>query len=746
MNRLLNTAFVLMLCIGAKAQFSAAPAFPGAEGYGRYVTGGRGGTVYHVTNLNNSGEGSLRAAVEASGPRIVVFDVSGTIDLSSGLTIKNDNITILGQTAPGQGICIKGFPVNVNANNVIMRFIRCRMGDINAQEDDAIGGRGKKNIIVDHCSFSWSTDECASFYSNTDFTMQWCYITESLNVSVHGKGAHGFGGIWGGTRASFHHNLLAHHRSRNARLDHDYVSKMYGPIDYVNNVVYNWSGNVAYGGESTGKGGANYRKINFVGNYYKPGPATPSGWKYLINLTNKCSNCDSDDPTNVEPAHLYLTGNILEGNATVNSNNWNRGVKLDISGNPEDYRSYTPFTEAGFDNNTICAHSATDALDKVLTYGGASFGRDQIDSRIAREVRNGTYTYNGSKGSTGGIIDSQSDVGGWCALTGGTKLTDTDADGMPDEWEELNGLNPNDPADGKTKTLDAKGYYTNVEVYCNQLVEDIIKAERAGATETFEEYYPAAKYYKTVTVETQVATGDVTYPFSQNASAASGISDYSGQPSATLAGYIDEASADCGEILGWAATTFTDKDGVTLAQLTNGNSESGTVADGTDDSAVSFTIVPVESDDNYQVRITGMDFYAAKNGTNSEATVSATVNGVTSVATSEALPRISSGGEVINAAYHCSKSDLMSSLGGLATIAFKGGAAGKQLGISDVKLGVDIVKVTTEKIIIDPTGIESIKANGQDRKATHYYNLLGQKVSPTTKGLIIHNGKKTIVK
>lgn len=735
-----------MFTISAMAQFSAAPAFPGAEGYGRYTTGGRGGTVYHVTNLNNSGQGSLRAAVEASGPRIVVFDVSGTIDLSSALTISNGNITILGQTAPGQGICVKGYPINVNANNVIIRFIRCRMGDINAQEDDAIGGRGKKNVIIDHCSFSWSTDECASFYSNTDFTMQWCYITESLNVSVHGKGAHGFGGIWGGTRASFHHNLLAHHRSRNARLDHDYVSKMYGPIDYVNNVVYNWSGNVAYGGESKGKGGTNYRKINFVANYYKPGPATKSNWSYIINLTNKCSNCDSSDPTNVEPAHLYLTGNILEGNATVNSNNWNGGVKLDISGNPEDYRSNAPFTEAGADNNTISIQSAEVAFDKVLAYAGASFGRDQIDSRITREVKNTTYTYEGSKGSTGGIIDSQADVGGWCALSGGTKLTDTDGDGMPDEWEELNGLNPNDPADGKTKTLDTKGYYTNMEVYSNQLVEELIKAERDGATQTFEEYYPAAKYYKYVTLETKVASGDITYPFSQNTAAASGIADYAGQVSSSLNGYIDEASADCGEILGWAATTFTDKDGVTLAQLTNGNETAGTVADGTDDSAVSFSIVPVESDDNYQVRITAMDFYAAKNGTNSEATVSATINGSTAVATSEALPRISSGGEVINAAYHCSKSDLMSSLGGLATIAFKGGAAGKQLGISDVKLGVDIVKVTTEKIIIDPTGIESVKANGQDRKATHYYNLLGQKVSPTTKGLIIHNGKKTIVK
>ena len=739
-----------MLCIGAKAQFSSAPAFPGAEGYGRYAAGGRGGTVYHVTNLNDSGTGSLRAAVEASGARTVVFDVSGTIDLSSALNIRNDNISILGQTAPGQGICIKGYPLYVYANNVIIRFIRCRMGDIYAQEDDAAGGRNRANIIIDHCSFSWSTDECASFYGNQNFTMQWCYITESLNNSVHGKGAHGFGGIWGGTKASFHHNLLAHHRSRNARLDHDYVSKMYGPIDYINNVIYNWSGNVAYGGESTGKGGENYRKINFVGNYYKPGPATKSGWSYIMNLTNKCSNCNSSNPTDVEPAHLYLTGNILEGNASVNSNNWN-GIKPDVSTDLDAYKSDTKFVDQSFSGNTISTQSAEDAFDKVITYAGASYSRDVIDNRIAKEVRNGSYTYEGSKGSTGGIIDTQSDVGGWCALSGGTKLADTDGDGMPDEWEELNGLNPNDSSDGKTKTLDSKGYYTNVEVYSNSLVEDIIKAERIGATETFEEYYPAAKYYKYVTVETQVASGDITYAITQNVSEAGGISDYAGQLSETLSSYIDEASADCGEILGWSGTTFTDTQSITLTQLTNGHTkteeEEEVVADGTDDSAVTFTMVPVESEDNYQIRITGMDFYAAKNGTNTEATVSATLNGTTSVVSGETLPRITSGGDPIAAAYHCSQNGMTPELGGLATIAFKGGAAGKQLGLSDVKFYVSIVKVTTEKTIVNPTGIEQFTiGNPIWKNSFYYYNAMGQRVSPTTKGLLIHNGVKYIFK
>lgn len=748
MRTLINLAFALMLSIGAKAQFSSAPAFPGAEGYGRYTAGGRGGKVYHVTNLNDSGDGSLRAAVKASGARVVVFDVSGTIDLSSELKIENDNISILGQTAPGQGICIKGYPVTVSANNVIIRFIRCRMGDTYAQEDDAIGGRNRSNIIIDHCSFSWSTDECASFYGNTNFTMQWCYITESLNNSVHDKGKHGYGGIWGGARASFHHNLLAHHKSRNARLDHDYVSKMYGPIDYVNNVVYNWSGNVAYGGESKGKGGENFRKINFVGNYYKPGPATPDGWGYIMNLTNRCSNCNSENKDDIEPAHLYLTGNVLEGNTTVTNNNWS-GIKPDVSCTVTDYKSDSKFTddEEKFNYNTISIQNAADAYKSVVAYAGASYSRDAIDNRITREVTNGTYTYNGSNGSYNGIIDSQSDVGGWCSLAGGTKPVDTDKDGMPDEWEEINGLNPNDDSDGKAKTLDSKGYYTNLEVYCNSLVEDIIKAERADATETYEEYYPTAKYYKTITEETLVASGDIIYAITGNVSDAGSISEYSGQVSASLAEYIDEASADGGDILGWAGKVFTDADNVTLTEFTNGNAESAVVADGTDDSAVTFNLVATEGDEGYKLRITGVDFYAAKNGTDTEATVTATIDGSTYVATSVALPRASSSKDGQKSAYHCNQTSLSPDPGNntTLTIAYNGGAAGKSLGLSDVKLSVNVIKVSTQRIIVDPTGIDEVLASskaGKGNKSTLYYNLQGQRVQPGAKGIVIHDGKK----
>lgn len=438
-------------------------AFPGAEGGGKYATGGRGGVVLHVTSLSDdpNDAGSLRHAVNLAGTRTVVFDVSGTIHLKSQLNIANGALTIAGQTAPGDGICIAGYPVEIKCSNVIVRFVRFRMGDASKVEGDALTVRGRKNVIIDHCSFSWSTDECVSCYGNTNFTLQYCFITESLRRSVHVKGNHGYGGIWGGTNATFHHNLLAHHDSRNPRFDHSYVNgKCFGPLDYVNNVVYNWGSNSAYGGEGLGQA----RQINFVNNYYKPGAATKSGVRTrLLDPTDSCSNC-SKDASAIIPAQFYLNGNYMYGSEPVTADNW-QGATVQTAA----VHAATRWTD-GLTALTT-EQTAEEAFETVLAKAGCSLRRDAIDSRIADEVRNGTYTYKGSNGSTGGLIDCQTDVGGWIGYASETAPTDTDFDGIPDDWETAHGLNPKSRSDAKTQTL-VRGC-TNLEVYLNSLVSDL---------------------------------------------------------------------------------------------------------------------------------------------------------------------------------------------------------------------------------------------------------------------------------
>ncbi|AKD03746.1 pectate lyase [Pontibacter korlensis] len=418
-------------------------AFPGAEGAGMYTTGGRGGKVYIVSNLNDSGPGSLREAIEQQGPRTIVFAVSGNIDLKSRLSINTGDVTMAGQSAPGDGICIKGYPVTVAADNVIIRYLRFRMGNEHDQEADALSGRQHKNIIIDHCSMSWSVDECASFYTNEDFTMQWCIISESLNSSLHAKGKHGYGGIWGGTRVSFHHNLLAHHNSRNPRFsgskyETDVPSRQ---LDFRNNVIYNWGMNSAYGGEEG--------EHNMVNNYYKPGPATPKTVQSRIVNPSK------------PYGKFYVAGNYVAGNEKVSQDNWAGGVQCD---DPEVTRSNSVFAYA-----PVATQSAEEAYKLVLTSAGASLTRDAVDERVVEEVRSGTATFKGSVSGRPGIIDSQEDVGGWPELNSKPAPEDADKDGMPDSWEMQHNLNPGSPTDAVAHTL--HGQYTNLEMYLNSLVE-----------------------------------------------------------------------------------------------------------------------------------------------------------------------------------------------------------------------------------------------------------------------------------
>lgn len=445
-------------------------AFPGAEGGGKYATGGRGTNIYVVNTLEDDLTdpkiGMLRYALEATGRRMILFNVAGRIDLKGELSIRSGNVTILGQSAPGDGICISGYPLVVRANNVIIRFMRFRLGDLNKLEADALTvEKGHTDIMIDHCSCSWSTDECLSIYGAKDATVQYCIVSEALNNSVHAKGAHGYAGIWGGENTTFHHNLLAHHSSRMPRFDHDYVTEAnVGPTDFINNVVYNWQGNSAYGGESRASSG-NQRQYNFIANYYKPGPATKSGVKArLLNPTTKCGNCGAS----VTPGKFYIVQNIMSGSDAVTNDNWS-GVYPDESSKKDQCRSDKRFT---LSTPMTSEQTAQEAYETVLAKAGCSLVRDVVDTRIVSEVAAGNYTYPGSNGSTGGLIDTPSDVGGWPTYSGTKDYSlDTDRDGIPNAWETAHGLNPDDPQDAKTTTLQAP--YLNIEVYLNDIVKDL---------------------------------------------------------------------------------------------------------------------------------------------------------------------------------------------------------------------------------------------------------------------------------
>jgi len=508
MKKQLITALMAFISATAWAQ---APAFPGAEGFARYITGGRGGSVYHVTNLNDSGTGSLREALGKSGKRTIVFDVSGVINLKSDLKISKGDVTVAGQTAPGDGITLANYTVTVAADNVIIRFIRFRRGNaVNINDGaDAIWGRQRKNIMLDHCSFSWSIDEVASFYDNRTFTMQWCTVAEALTNAGHDKGAHGYGGIWGGKEASFHHNFLLHLQNRVPRFNGarynwgGYDTSKYPNtiqaerVDFRNCVMFNWGTGGCYGGPGGGY-------INMVNNYYKAGPATTNKTR-VTQISKSDSNNGGDNPFPGYTSRYYINGNYVTA-AGDNAENYDwKGVVYD-NGIPtvngvrcvNDSKNYygegagnIPIKlDEPIDAGEVTTHSATVAFEKVVAYAGASYKRDAVDERYAQEAKDGTATYTGSVTGKKGIIDTQNDVGGWPELAKETKPADSDKDGMPDDWETANGLNPK-LNDSKLYTIDPKGYYTNLEVYMNSLVQDVMIAGNADAIESVQEYYPA---------------------------------------------------------------------------------------------------------------------------------------------------------------------------------------------------------------------------------------------------------------
>lgn len=442
--------------------------FPGAEGFGRYTTGGRGGRVYFVTKLTDDGsEGTLRYALDQKGPRYIVFKTGGTIYLESPLKIKEGDVTISGQTAPGDGITVANYETFIGADNVVIRYMRFRMGDQKNFEGDALGARFIKNLIVDHCSMSWSTDETVSIYVNENTTLQWCVIAESLRNSAHQKGAHGYGGIAGGKFASFHHNLYAHHDSRNPRLGEYAGSKfaLTDLTDFRNNVIYNWGHNNVYGGEGM--------NVNIVNNYYKPGPATMTRQRIV--------SIDKNEKPETEVYNIwgkyYISGNVIEGNSEVTKDNWTQGVfaQMKPSYNLTDKdKNEIKINKPHDIQNNVKTDAAKVAYDKILQIGGASLVKDAVDLHVLKDVKNGSFTYSGSKGSSNGIIDSQKDVGGFPDLKTGKSLPDSDNDGMPDEWEIKNKLNPKI---ANSNERDLNKNYDNIEVYFNDLVKKITERQ-----------------------------------------------------------------------------------------------------------------------------------------------------------------------------------------------------------------------------------------------------------------------------
>ncbi len=443
--------FYLILCFavsslvcasGRAAAASELPAFPGAEGFGATTPGGRGGKVLIVTNLDDSGPGSLREACLTKGPRIIVFRVAGTIALKSQIAVTEPYVTIAGQTAPGEGICLRDATFGVSTHDVIIRYLRCRLGDVTGREADSLDvWNGSSNVIFDHCSATWSIDECLSLSGNNqNITIQWCLIGESLNKSKHSKGPHGYGSL---ARANgpvtFHHNLWLHNDSRNPRMGDNYGrGSTFPTFDFRNNVIYDFGATAS--GLTQGK-----LKINYVANYIRPGPSSKAHTPITIGPKSDIQ--------------FFIQENVVDGNDAFTADNARFFSAVDFQETNTDgektMKREVNIVEQPFDAPQVTTVPAKELPELVLPTVGASLPkRDSVDARLIDHVRN----------RTGQLINSQTEVGGWPELKSGEAPLDSDNDGMPDAWEIKHNLNPHDPADA---ALIAKSGYSNIEEYLN---------------------------------------------------------------------------------------------------------------------------------------------------------------------------------------------------------------------------------------------------------------------------------------
>lgn len=433
-------------------------AFPGAEGFGKYTVGGRGGKTMVVSNLNDEGPGSFRQAAEQTFKRTIIFSVSGTIHLETPLQIEG-NVTIAGQSAPGDGICIADQPVRLKGDQIIVRYMRFRMGDRYQSQkgmvdgsggDDALSGSRNKHLIIDHCSLSWSTDEVMSVYGGDSTTLQWNMIAEPLNYSYHFEAGdkdwenHGYGGIWGGAHLTAHHNLFAHCVSRNPRFNGARLGAKAELVDFQNNVVYNWQNKAIYGGESG--------QYNIVNNYFKPGPSTkPSA----------ASNFLDPSKTDVLPyGQYYVDGNMIEGNVMVNKVNMKGVTPIAAPG---------VYINASHEVTGLEKQTAESAYQSVVLHVGASLKRDALDIRIIKDMKNAKGKIIDVQGGFPHGTAYQTSKVAWPELKSLPALEDKDQDGMSDAWELQNGLDPNDIKDAAGMKLHT--YFTNLEVFLNGLLK-----------------------------------------------------------------------------------------------------------------------------------------------------------------------------------------------------------------------------------------------------------------------------------